>query len=68
MNLVKVNNLKILLRLLLLSITIIVITIWIELTFTNPVEAPVMLNDKSLTYYLNYCKNCVKGYPVWIAI
>ncbi len=51
MNLVKVNNLKILSRLLLLSIIIIVITIWIELTFTNSVEPPVMLNDKSLTYY-----------------
>ena len=51
MNVVKVNNLKILSRLLLLSIIIIVITIWIELTFTNPVESPVTLNDKSITYY-----------------
>ena len=51
MNIAKVNNPKILSRLLLLSITIIIITIWIELTFTNPVEQAVTLNDKSLTYY-----------------
>lgn len=51
MNLVKVNNLKILSRLLLLSITIIVITIWIVLTLINPVEPAVTLNDKYLTYY-----------------
>ncbi len=51
MNPVKVNNLKILSRLLLLSITITVLTIWIELTFTDPVESAVTLNDKSLIYY-----------------
>ncbi|NQT98155.1 MAG: hypothetical protein HQ562_10480 [Candidatus Marinimicrobia bacterium] len=51
MNLIKLNNLKILSRLLLLSIPIIVITIWSVLTLINPVEPVVTLNDKSLTYY-----------------